>query len=200
MSKDGYEAHEPGHPLGRDKEFIAWTDKLRTLSASAASIRQADAIAADARRVKDLQARCAPITVRSVRDNAATMADKLVLLDEISGVHAGLCVAMPGPRAFDPMFIQVVAVAPDAQRRGVGLALLTAAAERWPHRDLVFATQDDNTAVRALNEKFTRGLGAVMRRVTLRTYSDRDLGINRGFGYRAWIIEREANKATSRKD
>ena len=193
MKDEDYDSFEPTYPLSRDTKFIAWVDDLRTLPVSVVSIRQAKATAEDARRVKDLQALCPPITVRAVRDNALTIADRLVLLADVSGTHVGFCVARPGVRASDPIFVQVVAVAPDAQRRGIGLALLTAAAERWPQRNLVFATQDDNSEARAMNEKFARVIGAEIRRINLRTYPDRYLGIQRGWGYRAWMIVRGTN-------
>ncbi|NRG41331.1 GNAT family N-acetyltransferase [Rathayibacter sp. VKM Ac-2835] len=193
MDEDDFEAHEPKYPLSGDTSFVTWVESLRTLSTTDASIRKASATATDARRMKDLQVMCSPITVQSIRNNYSTVVDKLVFLAEISGTHVGFCVAMPGACASDPIFIQVVAVAPGAQRRGIGLALLYAAAEGDEQRDLVVATQDDNRAARALNEKFARELGAPMRRVNLRTYSDRNLGITRGFGYRVWLLDRSTH-------
>lgn len=161
-----------------------------TLSSSEVSIREATAVAQDGRRMKDLQVVCSPISVRSGRENASTIAEQLVLLAEIDHVHVGFCVSSPGLLASVPMFIQVVAVAPGAQRRGAGLALLTAAAERGPRCDIAFATQNDNVAARSLNEQFAKSIGASTRRVILGTYRDRDLGIQRGLGYRAWVIQR----------
>ncbi|MFJ6378052.1 GNAT family N-acetyltransferase [Pseudarthrobacter oxydans] len=142
--------------------------------------------------MKDLQAVCSPISVRSVRENVSTIIERLVLIAEVDGLHVGFCVSSPGLQDSDPMFFQVVAVAPHAQRRGVGLALLTAAAEREPRRDIALATQNDNVEARSLNEKFAKSIGASIRRVSLSTYRDCDFGIQRGLGYRAWVIQRLA--------
>ena len=185
-----YEALEPTFSLSRDPEFLRWASRSAALSSSAVSIRQATAVARDGRRMKDLQAVCSPISVRSVRENVATIIERRVLIAEIDDIHVGFCVSSLGLEDCDPMFFQVVAVAPDAQRRGVGLALLTAAAEREPRRDIALATQNDNVAARSLNEKFARSIGASIRKVTLSTYRDCDLGIQRGLGYRAWAIQR----------
>lgn len=191
MSDCEYEAFEPTFPLSRDPEFIGWTNRLTTLSSSPVSIREATAVAQDGRRMKDLQVACSPISVQSVRENVSAIIERLVLLAEIDGIHVGFCVSSPGPHDADPMFIQVVAVAPDAQRRGVGLALLTAAAKREPRRDIVLATQNDNIAAQSLNEQFAKSIGASIRKVSLGTYRDCDFGIQRGMGYRAWAIQRQ---------
>ncbi|WP_146067651.1 GNAT family N-acetyltransferase [Cryobacterium sp. M25] len=185
-----YEALEPTLPLRSDPEFGGWAERLMTLSSAEVSIREATADPQDGRRMKDLQVLCSPISVRSVRDNALTIAEQLVLLAEIDDVHIGFCISSPGLKASDPLFIQVVAVAPAAQRRGAGLALLTATADRGPRRDIALATQDDNTAARSLNEMFAKSIGASIRRVRLGTYRDSNLGIQRGLGYRAWVIQR----------
>jgi GNAT superfamily N-acetyltransferase len=185
-----YKAFEPTFPPSRDPELVGWKKRLKTLSSSAFSIREATAVAQDGRRMQDLQGECSPISIQSVRENTATISEQLVLLAEIDRVHVGFCVSSPGFRDPDPMFIQIVAVAPDAQRRGVGLALLSAAAEREPRRDIVLATQDDNFAARSLNDQFAKSIGADIRRVNLKTYRKIDLGIPRGLGYRAWVIQR----------
>jgi ribosomal protein S18 acetylase RimI-like enzyme len=140
--------------------------------------------------MRDLQFACSPIVVRSESDNVSMIARQLVLLAEIDEVHVGFCVSHPGAAVSDPLFIQIVAVAPPAQRRGAGLALLAAAAAREPYRDIALATQDSNVAARALTERFARSIGARIERVRLGTYRDRDLGIRRGVGYRAWFIRR----------
>lgn len=185
-----YDAFEAAFPLRLDNAFNAWRAQLAELSSSLFSIRRAVANGPDGRRISDLQVVSSPITVRSVRDNVSMVGEKFVLLAEIDDVHVGFCVSVRSFRDSDSVFVQVVAVAPEAQRRGVGLALLAAAAEREPRRDIVLATQDSNTAARALNERFAGTLGASIERVTLGTYRDRDLGIARGDGYRAWIIRR----------
>jgi ribosomal protein S18 acetylase RimI-like enzyme len=190
VSECEYEALEPIFGLTKDLEYVRWANRLETLSSSAVSIREATAMPQDGRRMKDLQAACSPISVRSVRENVSTIIERRVLLAEIDGIHVGFCISFPGTQDSDPMFIQVVAVAPNAQRRGVGLTLLTAAAEREPRRDIALATQDDNVAARSLNEKFARSIGASIGKVNLSTYRDCDLGIQRGLGYRAWAIQR----------
>nr|WP_274636486.1 GNAT family N-acetyltransferase [Microbacterium bovistercoris] len=140
--------------------------------------------------MKDIQFECSPITVRSVRDNVLTIREGLVLIAEVDDVHVGYCLARVGLRAGDPVFMQVVAVAPAAQRRGIGRALLASAAEREPLRDIALATQDDNAAARAMNERFAEAIGGSIHRVNLDTFRPRDLGIQRGLGYRAWVIQR----------
>ncbi|GAA1357625.1 hypothetical protein GCM10009596_09070 [Arthrobacter rhombi] len=185
-----YKVYEPSFPPGRDPKFIEWQSQLETLSSSEVSIRQATAVGPDGRRVQDLQALCAPIFVQTVGANVTTIAERVVLLAEIGGVHVGYCVTFAGRLETDPLFIQVVAVAPKAQRRGVGLALLTAAAKQHPRRNMALATRGDNAAALSLNDKFASWIGASIRRVNLGTYSDSDLGISRGMGYRSWEIHR----------
>jgi ribosomal protein S18 acetylase RimI-like enzyme len=140
--------------------------------------------------MKDLQFVCSPISVQSVRENVSTVGERRVLIAEIDDVHVGFCVSSPGVEDSDPLFLQVVAVAPPTQGRGVGLALLTAAAQREPRRDIALATQYDNGAARSLNEKLAKSIGARIQKVSLSTYRDNDLGIRRGLGYRAWVIQR----------
>ena len=188
-----YKAFESPWPFRPDPELDAWRQRLRTRPSSEVSIREATAVPQDGRRVWDLQVECEPIYVRSVRENVSMIAERVVLLAEIDKVHVGFCVSFPGYAASDPLFIRIVAVAPAVQRRGVGLALLTAAAERELGRNLALATQDTNIAARALNERFANSIGASIRRVPLGTYSDRDLGIRRGDDYRAWVVRRKSS-------
>ncbi|NQX10379.1 GNAT family N-acetyltransferase [Microbacteriaceae bacterium VKM Ac-2855] len=118
------------------------------------------------------------------------ISDRHVLLAEIDGIHVGFCVSFPGPESSDPLYIQVVGVVPEAQRRGVGLALLTAAAEHEPRPNIVLATQNENLGARALNARFAKSIGASIARVPLSGYRHNDLGIPRGAGYHAWLIQR----------
>ncbi|WP_244650700.1 GNAT family N-acetyltransferase [Plantibacter sp. CFBP 13570] len=185
-----YDKFEPEFSYGRDAAFTAWQNQLAHLPPSAVSIREATPTGQDGRRVKDLQFICEPIAVKSVGENVSMIADRFVLLAEIDEVHVGLCVAVRGVRRSDPLFIQVVGVAPPAQRRGIGLALLTAAADLEPLRDIALATQNENVAALAMIDGFARSIGTVAERVRLGTYRDRDLGISRGHGYRAWTIRR----------
>lgn len=187
-----YEEFESTLPFRRDPDVDRWRRQLETLPSTQVSIREAAAVLQDGRRVWDLQVECPPIYVRSVRDNVSTIAERLVLLAEVGDVHVGFCVSLVSPGAVDPLFVQVIAVAPRAQRRGVCMALLTAVAQREPHCDIALATQDSNTAARALNERFAESLGASIGRVPLGRYRDSDLGIVRGQGYRAWVIQRRA--------
>lgn len=140
--------------------------------------------------MRDMQTVCESITVLSLSTNAQTIKDRLVLFAEIESVHVGFCVASPGMKTSDPMFVQVVAVVPAAQRRGIGRELLAAAASTEPERDIVFATQESNLAAHAMNARFAGELGATLERVNLGVYPDRYLGIQRGQGYRAWRVKR----------
>jgi ribosomal protein S18 acetylase RimI-like enzyme len=115
--------------------------------------------------------------------------DRQVLIAEVDGVHVGFCVSVLSPEPTDPLFIQAVGVAPGARRRGIGLALMMAASEQAPERDIALATQDSNTAARRMNDRFARLIGASIRRVPLGFLPDRHLGITRGLGYRAWLLE-----------
>jgi GNAT superfamily N-acetyltransferase len=191
MSNHEYEELEPTLSRRGDPNFVKWTSQLTALSSSGVSIREATADAYDGRRMRDLQVVCSPISVQSVRNNASTIAECRVLLAEVDDVHIGFCVSALGLRNSDPLYIKVVAVAPDAQRRGAGMALLSAAAEQWPLRDIALATQNENAAARALIERFATSIGASIQRTRLDRYRDSDLGIQRGWGYRAWAIERQ---------
>lgn len=139
--------------------------------------------------MKDLQAACEPIDILPVQKNVETIAAKQVLLAEVDEVHAGFCVFSVGPNKTDPLFIQTIGVEPLARGRGIGFALLTAAAEREPHRDIAFATQNDNAGAHALTKRFAQAKGASRHKVKLGTYLDAHLGITRGMGYRAWLIQ-----------
>lgn len=185
-----FDEFEPTFPPHQDLPFLEWEKRLLDLSSSETTIRRAELTGADGRRMEDLQTVCVPITVRSVRMNVGTIADETVLIAEIDSIHVGYCIVTPGRGPVSPLFIKVVAVAPAAQRRGVGLALLLAASTLAPRRDIALATQDDNLAARSMNDKFASAIGASIRRVKLDTYRNTDLGIRRGMGYRAWLIER----------
>ena len=188
-----HEAFDSPIPFGRDPALDIWKRRLAKLSSSVVSIREAAATPQDGRRVWDLQLMCSPITPRSVRDNVSMITERTVLLAEIGHVHVGFCASFAGPSETDPIFVQLVGVVTEAQRLGVGLALLTAAAERDPLRDIAMATLDENIQARALNDRFASSIGATIRRVPRGTYPDRHLGIRRGDGYRAWIIRRPSS-------
>lgn len=189
---DDFESYESLHPFRVDPDLVEWRQRLTALSASEVSIRQALPDPRDARRVWDLQLDCPPITVTSLRLNASIAAKRVVLIAEIDGVHVGFCVSFAGARLTDPLFVQVVGVAPAAQQRGIGVALLAAATERELGRDVALATQDRNAAARAMIERFAQSVGGRLERVNLGTFRNGDLGIRRGEGYRAWVIRRSA--------
>lgn len=184
------DALEPSMPYSQDQLFVLWMDGLKALSSCDILVREATATPQDGRSMKDLQVVSPPITVLSIRQNVLAVAKSLVLIAETKGVNVGYCVSLIGARDADPIFIQAVAVAPQAKRRGAGLALLTAAAERAPHRDVALAVQEDNVAAQALIRKFADSVGASVRKVTFKTYRKSDLGIGRTPGYRAWLIQR----------
>lgn len=163
---------------------------MRALISSQVSIRSATPTPEDARRMWDMQLACEPITVLSLHTNAQTIRDRLVFFAEIEGVHVGFCVATPGAKASDPLFVQVVAVVPAVRRRGIGRKLLAAVASEEAERDIVFATQESNDAAQAMNARFANDFGATLERVNLGLYPDRYLGIRRGQGYRAWKVRR----------
>lgn len=190
MDQHDFAAFESTLPASRDQRFVRWQDKLGSLISSQVSIRSAVPTPEDARRMRDMQTACEPITVLSLGTNAQTINDRLVHFAEIESVHVGSCVASPGAKTSDPMFVQVVAVVPAAQRRGIGRGLLVAASSTEPERDIVFATQESNLAAHAMNARFASELGATLERVNLGVYPDRYLGIQRGQGYRAWRIKR----------
>jgi GNAT superfamily N-acetyltransferase len=154
------------------------------------AIRPAAPTGEEARRIWDLQLVCDPIVPRLIRENVSMITDHDVLIAEIDGIHVGFCVSMTSARAQDPLFIQIVGVAPSARRRGIGLALMMAAAQQAPERHIALATQDSNTAARGMNDRFAKLTRATIRRVPLGALPDHHLGINRGLGYRVWLIER----------
>lgn len=196
---DEYQASEFDFPPSKDSALRRWRRQLSALSSDATSVRDATANAQDGRRVKDLQFACSPLSVRSVRDNVAMIAGQPVLMAEIQDVHVGFCIALSGSKESDPLFIQVVGVAPEVQRRGVGLTLIAAAAAREPQRDIALATQDDNWAARALNQRFANSINSTIERVPRGTFRASDLGIVRGSGYRAWLIRRPTSDQGERR-
>lgn len=190
MERDDFAAFEPSIPASRDQRLSRWHEAVRSLTSQQVSIRPAIPTPADARRMWDMQLDSEPITVLSVETNAQSIRDRSVLFAEIEGVHVGFCVATPGANTSDPLFVQVVAVVPAVQRRGIGRKLLAAAASKEGERDIVFATQESNSAAHAMNARFANELGATLERVNLGVHPDHYLGIRRGQGYRAWRIRR----------
>lgn len=195
MSDSEYAEFDDGFPLRDDPRFQDWRSQVvALLPASAVKIRVAAADGPDGRRMRDVQLVTAPLPIREVKDNVSKIADRVVLLAEIEGVHVGFCISFLGPKESDPMFLQEVAVVPGMQGRGIGIALVRAAAEREPRRNIALATQDDNEGAQALNKKFATSIGATMHKVNLGTYRPSDLGIQLGKGYRAWVVQRPSGE------
>lgn len=139
--------------------------------------------------MRNIQLACVPITPLALRENATAIAAHHVLIAEVDRVPVGFVLASLSEK-HPPLFAQVVAVVQEAQRRGIGLQLLSAVAQIEPQRDLALATQETNFVARAMNEKFADVIGASIHRVKLGVYPDKLLGIPRGQGYRAWEIKR----------
>lgn len=191
VNDSDYAEFDDVFPLSDDPRFQWWRTQVGALSsASAVSIREAVAGAQDGRRMRDVQLVTERLPILEVKDNIPKIAEHVVHLAEIGGVHVGFCVSFPGPQDSDPLFVQEIGVVPDAQGRGIGMALLCAAAVREPRRNIALATQDNNEGAQALNKKFAKSIGANICRVSLGTYRNYDLGIQRGQGYRSWVIRR----------
>lgn len=139
--------------------------------------------------MRDIQLACAPITPLGLRRNATTISEDSVFIAEIDRVPVGFVLAALSER-HAPLFVQVVAVVPEAQRRGIGQKLLSAAVSVAPERNIVLATQETNVAAHAMNRKFAASIGASIHRLNLGVYPDDYLGIPRSLGYRAWEIKR----------
>lgn len=189
MDKATFEELEPKLWAREDVIYQKWRAALRSLAGAPATLREALPTAADARRMRDIQLTCVPITPMPLRDNAATISEHRVLIAEIERVPVGFVLASLGPEP-SPLFVQVVAVVPEAQRRGIGLQLLSAAAALDPQRNIALATQETNLAAQAMNNRFAGSMAASIHRVNLGVYPDKYLGIRRGQGYRVWEITR----------
>lgn len=171
--------------------FGAWKQGLEALRPSEISIRKAKQTAQDGRWMRWMQADCESTNIHSVEDNLSKIGQQLVLLAEIADCPVGFCCVLAGRTDSDPLFIQLVAVVPSARRRGVGLALLSAAAERQPQRNIAMATLDDNIDAQRLNERFAQSIGGNIQRVPVSRFRPSDLGFARGERHRPWIINRE---------
>lgn len=171
--------------------FRAWKQGLEALPPSEVSIRRAERTAQDGRWMRWMQADCESTNIHSVEDNVSKIGQQFVLLAEIADYPVGFCCVLAGRIDSDPLFIQLVAVVPSARRRGVGLALLGAAARWQPQRNIAMATLDDNVGARRLNESFAQSIGANIRRVPVRRFRPSDLGFARGERHRPWMIDRQ---------
>lgn len=174
--------HEPG--------FGAWKQGLEALPPSEILVRKAEQTAQDGRWMRWMQADCESTNIHSVEDNVSKIGQQLVLLAEIADFPVGFCCVLAGRTDPDPLFIQLVAVVPSARRRGVGLALLSAAAEWQPQRNIAMATLDDNVDARRLNERFAQSIGGNIQRVPAGRFRPSDLGFAPGERHRPWIVDR----------
>lgn len=138
-----------------------------------------------------MQADCESTYIQSVEYNVSKIGQQLVLLAEIADYPVGFCCVLEGRTNSDPLFIQLVAVVPFARRRGVGLALLSAAAGWQPQRNIAMATLDDNVAARRLNEHFAQSIGGNIQRVPVSRFRPSDLGFAPGEKHRPWMIDRQ---------
>lgn len=171
--------------------FDAWKEALQALSPSEVSIRKAAPTAQDGRWMRWMQADCESTNIHSAEDNVSKIAQQHVWLAEIADYPVGFCCVLAGQTDSAPLFIQLVAVVPSARRRGVGLALLSAAARWQPQRNIAMATLDDNVDARRLNECFAQSIGGNIQRVPISRFRPSDLGFVRGERHRPWLIDRQ---------
>lgn len=174
-----------------EPEFGVWKQGLAALPSSEVVIREAEQTAQDGRWMQWIQAHCESTNIQSVEYNVSKIEQQLVFLAEIADYPVGFCCVLAGRTNSDPLFIQLVAVVPAARQRGVGLALLSAAAVRHPHRSIAMATLDDNVAARRLNERFAQSLRGTLERVPGRRFRPSDLGFAQGEHHRPWMIDRQ---------
>lgn len=175
----------------REPGFAAWKQGLETLPPSEVYIRQAEQTDQDGRWMRWMQADCESTYIQSVEYNVSKIRQQLVLLAEIADYPVGFCNVLAGRTNSDPLFIQLVAVVPSARRQGVGFALLSAAAEWQPKRNIAMAVLDDNLDAQRLNERLAQSIGGNLQRVPVRRFRPSDLGFSPGERHRPWLIERQ---------
>lgn len=88
-----FDGLDPTFSLRADRQFNEWRRRVSVLPPSSISVREAAAVAHDARAVRDLQFVCPPISVRSIPENTSVIAQDLVLLAEIDAVHIATSLA-----------------------------------------------------------------------------------------------------------
>jgi GNAT superfamily N-acetyltransferase len=174
----------------REPGFDEWKEQLEALPHSEPMVRDAEPTVQDGRWMRWVQEDCESTNIQDVEYNTSKIEQQLVLVAEIAGHPVGYCIALVGATDTDPLFIQLVAVVPLARRRGTGIALLSAAAQREPRRSIAMATLSDNVAARGLNERFAKLIGASIRRVPTRRYRRADLGFAAGELHQPWMVER----------
>lgn len=169
--------------------FDQWKQELEVLPPAEISVREAESTMQDGRWMRWIQAVCESTVIRSVEDNASKIGPYYVLLAEIADQPVGFCCVFAGRTDFDPLFIQLVAVVPEARKQGVGLALLLAAARLQPYRNIAMATLDENIAAQRLNQRLAQSIGGTIRRVPVKRFRRSDLGFAQGERHRPWLIE-----------
>ncbi|MFJ6272126.1 GNAT family N-acetyltransferase [Pseudarthrobacter oxydans] len=174
--------HEPG--------FGTWKQGVEALPPSEVLIREAERTEQDGRWMRWMQASCESTNIHSVEDNVSRIGQQFVLLAEIADHPVGFCCVLAGRTNSDPLFIQLVTVVPFVRRRGVGIALLNAAAEWQPQRNIAMATLDENVAAQRLNERLAQSIGGNIQRVPAGRFRPSDLGYSRGERHRPWMINR----------
>lgn len=177
-------------PWRREPVFQDWKKRLASLPDSRVEVRAALPNVEDGKRMCWIQATCESLFIHNVGFNVSKVEKQIVLMADISGDPIGFCVALAGRTEIAPVFVQLVAVVPQARQRGAGLALVRAVARAEPHRDIVLAIQDENTASRALSQRVAVSLNSKIRRVPIRSYRRSELGIAEGEVHRAWLITR----------
>lgn len=184
---------EPALPASRDPFHLAWRAALSRLRLDAhISIREAMPSGIDARRMKDMQIACEPLGPQTVARNLETLKQNLVVLfAEAEDTPVGFLSYCPPASKVDPLIVQVVGIVPEARRRRTGTALLEAACERYPGCDVAFATREENVSAHSLFRGFATQTQRSVRRVRRGVFRDGDLGIERGDGYRVWVLLRE---------
>ena len=93
MDNATFEELEPKLRARDDVFYQRWQESLSTLSDAPATLRGALPTPADARRVRNIQLACVPITPLALRDNATAISAHHVLIAEIDRVPVGFVLA-----------------------------------------------------------------------------------------------------------
>lgn len=144
-----------------------------------------------------IQAECPELFIQLVKDNVAKITKRFVFLAEMDDCPVGLCIASVGRYSPEHLFIQRVGVVPQARRRGAGIALLVAAANEEPAKNIAGATAAGDKPAQAVHRKLAAHLGSELRNVRRGTFTPTDLGIVRGESHVPWVIDRVPVEADS---
>lgn len=137
-----------------------------------------------------MKASCQSTNIRSVEENVSRIGQQFVLPAEIADHPVGFCCVLAARTNSDPLFIQLVTVVPFVRRRGLGTALLSAAAEWQPQRNIAMPTLDENVAARRLNERLAQSIAGNIQRIPTGRFRPSDLGYSPGERHRRWMINR----------